>query len=399
MHASHNLTDHGENGDGLVAWGFLTELARGGHRVHAVTDRLDVAGDVPRNLVLYELPRRSRNPLVHYVGYMLRVRSLYDRVARSEGIDVVHQMTPVVRGLSLALLGCNVPMILGTYVGDWTFRRSDPMYRSPKLTTRITALLEASLDLLQQQFADAIVAATPHALARVPLAPLRRDRLRFLHHGVDTEVFSPVPRAGDLPACPFGIVFVGAVEDYNGVATLIDAFAQIATAIPQAELIFIGRGGTERWKERLESRGLANRAIFLGSLSRDDVARRLRACAVLCAPSYVEPYGQNILEAMASGKPVIGTTANRQRHLIDPKGGFLIEPGDDKALAGALLAVLGDPERAGRMGSHNRKLVQERNAWSKVAGRLERIYADAIERRRLRRSGFFVRLRARFRLR
>jgi glycosyltransferase involved in cell wall biosynthesis len=399
MHASQNLTDHGENTDGLLAWGFLTELARRGHRVHAVTEQLDVTGDVPRNLVLYELPRRSRNPLINYCGYLLRVRSLYDRVARSEGIDVVHQMNPVVRGLSFALLGRDVPLVLGTYVGDWKFRRGDPMYRPPKLTTRIMTSLKACLDLLQQQSADAVVATTPRALARVPLAPLRRGRLRFLHHGVDTKLFSPDPRAGDLPACRFGIVFIGAVEDYNGVATLIDAFAQIATAIPQAELIFIGRGGTERWKERLESRGLANRAVFLGPLSQDDVARRLRACAVLCAPSYGEPYGQNMLEAMASGKPVIGTSTTGHRHLIDLKGGFLIEPGDDRGLAGALLAVLGEPERAGRMGSHNRRLVEKRNAWSEVAGRLERIYADAIERRRLKRSDFFVRLRARFGLR
>jgi glycosyltransferase involved in cell wall biosynthesis len=386
MHASHNLTDHRENGDGLVAWGFLAELARRGHRVHAVTDRLDVVGEVPRNLVLYELPRRSQNSLLHYVGYMLRVRALYDRVARGEGIDVVHQMNPVVRGLSLALLGHDVPVVLGTYVGDWKFRRGDPIYRPPTLTARIAKSLKASLDLLQQQFAAAIVAATPHALARVPFARLRGDRVRFLHHGVDTALFSPVARAGDFPTRPFGIVFVGAVAEYKGAATLIDAFAQIATAVPQAELIFIGRGETARWKERLESRGLANRAVFFGSLSREDVARWLRACAVLCAPSYGEPYGQNILEAMASGKPVIGTTAGGHRHLIDPKGGFLIEPGDDKALAAALLAVLADPEKAARMGRYNRQLVEERNAWSQVAGRLETIYADAIERRRLKRG-------------
>jgi glycosyltransferase involved in cell wall biosynthesis len=386
MHASHNLTDHRENGDGLVAWGFLAELARRGHRVHAVTDRLDVAGEVPRNLVLYELPRRSRNPFVHYVRYMIRVRALYDRVARSEGIDVVHQMNPVVRGLSLALLGRDVPVVLGTYVGDWKFRRSDPIYERPRLGKRLATAFKASLDLLQQQFADAIVAATPHALARVPLAPLRRDRVHFLHHGVDTQLFSPVPRAGDLPSRPFGILFVGAVEEYKGAATLIDAFVQIATELPQAELIFIGRGRTEQWKKRLESRGLANRAVFLGSLSREDVARHLRACAVLCAPSYGEPYGQNILEAMASGKPVIGTTAGGHRHLVDLKGGFLIEPGDDKALATALLAVLGDPERAARMGRYNRQLVEERNAWSQVAAGLERIYAGAIDRSRLKRS-------------
>lgn len=54
IHGSHHLTDHAFNGDGLVAWGFVNELARRGHRLHVLTDRLDVAAPVPPNCTLVE---------------------------------------------------------------------------------------------------------------------------------------------------------------------------------------------------------------------------------------------------------------------------------------------------------------------------------------------------------
>jgi glycosyltransferase involved in cell wall biosynthesis len=381
IHASHNLTNHKENGDGLVAWGYIAELARRGHRIHAVTDKLDVVGDVPPNLTLVEFPRRSSNGMMHYITYMAKVRALFDRVAASEGIDVVHQMNPVVRGLSLAMLGRKVPIVLGTYVGDWKPLRGARDDRQRTVKQRLAGAFKTLLDALQQCNADAIVLATPHALSRVPLAFTLTDRLRFLHHGVDTVLFHSEPQGGKPTTCKPSILFLGALRDGKGAATLIDAFRFVTAEIPQAELLFIGRGHADEWKRRLEGYGLADRARFLGSLPRTDVARWLRACTVLCAPSFGEPYGQNVLEAMASGKPVVGTCEGGHRYLLDSFGSYQIRPGDTRALAAALIAVLSNPVSADGMGRHNRQLVEARNSWTHVANELEIIYRSAIARR------------------
>jgi glycosyltransferase involved in cell wall biosynthesis len=381
VHASHNLTNYKENGDGLVAWGYLAELARRGHSIYAVTDKLDVLGDVPPNLTLVECPRRTSNGILHYIRYMARVRALYDRVASSEGVDVVHQMNPVVRGLSLALLGRDVPLVLGTYVGDWKPLRFAPNYRPPSLKERCAGGIKTVLDAFQQYHADAIMLTTPHALSRVPLAFTQTDRIRFLHHGVDTTLFTCEPQDGDPPPHPLSILFLGALRESKGAQTLLEAFRLVAAEIPEAQLLFIGRGPVDPWKRRLEEYGLANRARFFGSLPRTEVARWLRACTVLCAPSFGEPYGQNVLEAMASGKPVVGTSEGGHRYLLDSAGSYQIRPGDRTALAEALIAVLKNPVRARGMGDHNRRLVEARNSWTHLADELEEVYCGAMRRR------------------
>jgi glycosyltransferase involved in cell wall biosynthesis len=252
IHASHHLTNHAANGDGLVAWGYIAELGRRGHRIHAVTDRLDVRGDVPPNLTPVESPRRSRSSMMHYLSYMAKVRALYDCVAATEGVDVVHQMNQVVRGLSLALLGRRVPIVLGTYVGDWKRLRSAPNYRPSSLKERIVAGSKGVLDALQQCQATRLALATPHALSRVPLHFLRKNRIRFLHHGVDTALFYHEAQACDPTPRPQSILFLGSIRYNKGAATLIGAFRIVAAEVAEALLIFIGAGLIGEMRRRLE---------------------------------------------------------------------------------------------------------------------------------------------------
>jgi glycosyltransferase involved in cell wall biosynthesis len=374
IHASHNLTNHAASGDGLVAWGYIAELARAGHRIHAVTDRLDVVGPIPPNLSLIEVPRRHKNAALHYLSYMATVRRLYRRLASTEGVDVVHQMNPVVRGLSLALIGIKVPIVLGTYVGDWIWLRSAPNYRPRTSRERVVGLGKMLLDALQQSQAAAVALATPNALSRVPLSFTLGSRIRYLHHGVDADLFSSEAREGDPATRPSSILFLGTVRYHKGALTLIDAFRRVAAEMPAARLVFVGSGLTEEMRDRLAGYGLADRAEFIGSSSRAQVAGWLRACTVLCAPSFGEPYGQNILEAMASGKPVVATSEGGHRYLVDTAGGVQIVPGDTGAFVDALLTILRDPVRAQQMGAHNRAVVERRHAWPRVAGELEQIY-------------------------
>jgi glycosyltransferase involved in cell wall biosynthesis len=81
---------------------------------------------------------------------------------------------------------------------------------------------------------------------------------------------------------------------------------------------------------------------------------------------------------MACARPVVATAAGGLQHLVPDAGGRKVPPGDAAALADALAEVLGDAELRRAMGAHNREVVEERFAWSRVGERLEELYAEAI---------------------
>ncbi len=381
MHASPYLTDHLPNGDGLVAWGFVNELAKRGHRIHAVTDRLEVRSEPSPNLTLVEFPRTEMSAIRHYATYARKVRRYFEKVAASEGVDVVHQMNPVVRGLSLALLGKRTPIVLGTYVGDWVVAESSPYYSAPTSRSRLAASLKSSLDRMQQRFATSLVLATPSALQRVHARERVPGRIEYLHHGVDTELFTPLPCYSDPERREGSILYVGVFNVLKGVLDLIDAFGRIAADLPLSRIVFAGGGGRQsEMQARLQMFGLAHRAEFVGHLERAEVAGWMRACTLLCAPSYGEPYGQNVLEAMATGKPVVIGTDGGHRYLSDALGKISVPPGDVGALARALAAILSDPARAATMGRVNRSLAEQWHSWPRAVDRLEEIYERAINK-------------------
>jgi glycosyltransferase involved in cell wall biosynthesis len=383
VHGSPYLTDHFFHGDGLVAWGFIAELARRGHVIHVLTERANLLAGPPPNVTIVEYPWAEPNDLFHYAAYMWKARRYYRRLAAGAGVDVVHQMNPVVRGLSLALLGTPSPVVLGTYVGDWHQSMAPPGFRRRNAVQRALTLLRAVIDGLQQHAAAAVVLATPHALVRVPFKRDTRSRIRYLHHGVDLELFNPEAMPGDPGVRPQSVLYVGGLDVRKGVMTLVEAFARVVADLPQARLVLVGDGDWEdAMKRRVAELGVADRTEFAGRCDRRAVAGWMRACTLLCAPSFGEPYGQNVVEAMASGRPVVLTTEGGHPHLADGNGSLSFRPGDVEELAAALRTILASSELAERMGRANRATAERRHSWPRVTDELERIYRDAIRSQR-----------------
>ena len=117
--------------------------------------------------------------------------------------------------------------------------------------------------------------------------------------------------------------------------------------------------------------------IFLGHVEREKLPGLIRDSTVCCVPSFGEAFGLVALEAMACGRPVVGTDASGLAHLITDKGGIKVRAGDYQALAQALLRILENPELARSMGEHNRKIAEQRYAWPSVVMRVEEAYYAA----------------------
>ncbi len=380
-HPSDLLTDHLPNGDGLIAYGFLSELLRRGYRIHIATRGTALRAPLPENAVMHPVPRRFRSEPFDRLHYMWAIRRMLRRLRRSERIDLVHQMNPVFAGLSLGLLGCGLPIVLGTYVARWPGGEAYD-YGSNALRAKIKAMGRWTINLLHQSRAAALLITTPAAMNRIPLARFSRRRSHLVRHGIDTMLFAP--EAGWRQAarlCPPTILFYSHLDRRKGVFVLVDAFKAIARAMPEARLLLVGRGDhTEELGEYVRNSGCANRIEIRGPVQREQAPALLWECSVYCLPSFGEPYATTVLEAMACAKPVVVTKAGGLPYMVSPQGGACVPTGDAQALAAALLDILGSADRQVAMGEANRAYIEEHFTWARVVDSLERVYRHVAAR-------------------
>jgi len=191
-------------------------------------------------------------------------------------------------------------------------------------------------------------------------------KLHHIYNGVDSEKFHPREGARPAFAHPDSIVFgsVGrmvAVKDYP---TLTRAFIQLVRQQPEraarARLVIVGEGPARKiCLDLLQAAGLAHLAWMPGV--RDDIADIMQVLDVFVLPSKNEGISNTILEALASGLPVIATAVGGNLELVEEGvNGMLVQPGDVGGMAQALLAYLDAPARIAEHGAHARQHAVQR---------------------------------------
>ena len=383
-HCSGLLTDHLPYGDGLVAHGFIAHLARRGHRLHVAAQKVALREPLPPNVTVHELPCASSGKVSKRVEYMLRVRRLLSTLRRNHRFDLIHQMNPVFTGISLALAGSGLPLVLGTYVARWP---DDPDSLSAAgWSKRAVQAGRNAISAIQQSQADALLLTTPAAWNRMPNPRAVRGRTHFLPHGIDTELFSPANgrvATTSLEDEPRSVLFFANVLRRKGIFTLIEAFPAVRREFPTAKLIVAGEGpALEEVKRRVAELGYAEHVAFLGRQERSSAPALYRKCSVYCFPSFGEPYGTTLVEAMSCGKPVVVTDSGGPAHLVSAEGGVFFPAGDSAALSRALCDLLRDPQCRAAMGRHNRQIVEATMCWEQVTEQLENIYEITLSRTR-----------------
>lgn len=193
----------------------------------------------------------------------------------------------------------------------------------------------------------AVLTAVSHDTAR----RVRRELgvtapVEVIHNGVDADRFSPRWRR---PDGALRVFFAGNLTRRKGVHWL----PAIARRLPEGINVYYTQGLRTR-----SSLPLHPRLHPLGPVPHERMPERYREMDVLLLPTVREGLGLAILEAMASGLPVVTTDASSMPEQIDPgRGGFLCPLGDVDAFAGALVHLAGDPDLRRAMGEHNRARV------------------------------------------
>jgi sugar transferase (PEP-CTERM/EpsH1 system associated) len=206
-----------------------------------------------------------------------------------------------------------------------------------------------------------------YLVERVGIPP---ERITTICNGVDTDKFRPADRkpAGVLPAQLSGdglVIFgtVGRLQPVKDQQTLLAAFADVVRergeGAASARLLVVGDGPLrEALEQQARALGIAHLTCFAGD--RPDVAQLLQCMDVFVLPSLAEGISNTVLEAMATGLPVVATRVGGNVELVrDGESGALFDVGDAAVLRRVLAGHLADPLLRRRQGERSRRLAVE----------------------------------------
>lgn len=222
--------------------------------------------------------------------------------------------------------------------------------------------------------AEALVAVSKRVrdeLVEIGVAP---DRIHVVPNGVDLDEFSPglADRAalGLPPDVPLGL-FVG---DLQTPRKNLDVVLQALRHVPTLHLAVVGETAGSAYPAMAQALGVADRVMFLGFCR--DVPGLMRAADLCLCPSRYEPFSLVLLEALASGLPVVTARPVGAADLVTSACGIVLDdPEDAHALAQATSTLIGDTARLQAMGAAARS-VAEAHSWARMGQR----YVDLFER-------------------
>jgi glycosyltransferase involved in cell wall biosynthesis/predicted metal-dependent phosphoesterase TrpH len=316
------------------------------------------------------LPAVAEVEIPFYAGLRVGVPSLPATIeALAEGrYDLVHLCSPGPAGVAAALIARTMELpLVGSYhteLGAYTGLRSGDVRLRAGMDAGLAAFYGlCSVVLSPSEPADESVRALGIPSARIA----RWDR------GVDTARFDP--RLREAPARPgeMTVLYAGRLTKEKGVDLLADAFLRAHAGNPRLRLVLAGGGPEERaLRERL-----GDRASFLGWLDGDALARAYASADVFLFASTTDTFGQVILEAQASGLPVIAVGEGGPRTLIEDGRTGLLRPGDPGALAAALCELAAAPAQRRRLATAALETVRGRT-WERALERLAEGYRLAL---------------------
>jgi glycosyltransferase involved in cell wall biosynthesis len=305
-------------------------------------------------------------------GYLASGSLAAQNVVRRTDFDAVHVHWPLPHALFgwAARRSASIPLVCSFYGVELTFARTS---RLPLLRPFLRRAIRT---------ADAVTAISTYTVGLVRSV---YDR------PVDLIPFGatiPIPHRPppSPPAPPFRLLFVGRLVERKGVRYLLDAVAHARAAGLDVVAGVVGEGPIRPALEaHARSLGLESTVRFHGFVPHDDLVRHYVDCHAFVLPAVVdekgdiEGLGVVIIEALAYGRGVIASAAGGITDIVEhDRTGLLVPPGDAAALADAVLALAGDPERLARLGRAGRAHVEERFSWTAVTGKLTDLYSRLI---------------------
>lgn len=343
------------------------KLKSKGHKVKVITGGSGV-DESPTGLEVIRLGKVIQIPANKSFSKITIVRGVVNKLRRifeKEKFDIVH-----VHGIFAPILPLYSHLVSNT-VTIHTFHAA---FESSIGYNFFKRLLQKMIEKV-----DGIIAVSN--TARDSVAQYIPADYTIIPNGVDTQRFNPKCKkidrfSGKSPI----ILFVGRFEPRKGLKYLFLSFNQIIKKIPDAILVVVGKGRLKEYYRGFLSKEAVKNVFFEGKVSMDALPSYFSTCDVFCSPAYTgESFGIILLEALASGKPVVASDIPGYRNIIDGGyNGLLVEPKNLADITEGVLRIISDEVLKNRLIERGLETAKK-YSWKNVARMVEDFYYKTIK--------------------
>jgi len=361
--------------------GLALELEKHGHEVAIITKQTNNINGSKCFQSAKSVQLRYVKPLAH-ISMVLVPPNLNEirEVLRKGGFDIVHAhhaFTPTSLLSIAAAKKLGIPAILTNHT---IFLISDAGY----LWVPTSYILFPFRRYISK--ADRVIAVSKTAAEFIGHFTTQ-ERIIVIPNGVDIDRFRPIDSDAANSSAFFvtekdpTILYVGRLVHRKGVHILLRAMPYVLEAFPRAQLLIAGNGYMYGFIKLLIKRlNIEDNVKLLGFVPDKELPELYNLSDVFVLPSlYSESFGITLLEAMASGKPIVASKVGGIPEVVENGWtGILVRRGNEKDLADAIIKILTDHSLAETLASNARKLVEERYSWSIVTEEIESVYKEVL---------------------
>ena len=357
----------GRSGLSDVVWDMASELVNQGHEAHIIASyHTDKYPDGRVHVHNFPTPPIGYRNLIGKFWILKRASDIAKRLQP----DIIHAPEYVSTAL-FATLGISTPLVLTT-PGN-IFQRLRKGHNYEWLSVQVLKWAART----SARHCAYVIAISKEMKRWWEWTGTPPERTPWIPYGIDPRRFHPVVDAKTRLGIksPLFFLYVGRFSKEKGLFDLLSALNQIRTTLKKhVHVRLIGAGPlTAQIKEEIDYLDLNDFVTMQHWVAQEELPTWYSAADALLMPSWNEPLGRVMLEAMACGTPVVASeTEGPKDHISHGENGFLFAPRDTEALATLLEQLIQQPEVLNRISSAALAYVKNNLIWGRIMKRIER---------------------------
>ncbi|WP_083881620.1 glycosyltransferase family 4 protein [Haloferax elongans] len=219
------------------------------------------------------------------------------------------------------------------------------------------------------EISDKVVAVSEYSATDLSERGVDDEKLVVVPNGVDTGKYNPGPSDIEFNEWETVLLYVGPLMDRKGIEYLIQSLPTILDKYPKTGLVIVGGGESDTYEELADSLGVKDNIRFEGFVPDEKLPEYYRGADIFAFPSLLEGFGMVLIEAMASGLPVVSTTSSAIPEVVGDAG-LLCEPASVSPIAKQVCDLIENPELQHELSESGLTRVESKFTWNAATEQL-----------------------------